>query len=59
MCLDATAPFPWPNDPEHAVGHMIGWVNTELTKNATETGRLRLLRATSRGAGAGPVVTDR
>lgn len=24
--LDATAPFPWQNDPEHTVAHMAGWV---------------------------------
>ncbi|MER7168350.1 DinB family protein [Micromonospora sp. NPDC000207] len=42
--LDATAPFPWQNDPAHTVAHMIAWVNAELMKNATEIGQLRLLR---------------
>ncbi|MFB6979561.1 DinB family protein [Streptomyces scopuliridis] len=45
--LDATAPFPWQNDPEHTVAHMVGWVNSELMKNAAEIGQLRLLRAAS------------
>jgi hypothetical protein len=45
--LDATAPFPWQNDPEHTVAHMLAWVNSELMKNATEIGELRLLRAAS------------
>lgn len=43
--LTATAPFPWPNDPQHTIAHMIGWVNAELMKNAAEIGQLRLLRA--------------
>lgn len=42
--LDTTAPFPWPNDPQYSVAHMIGWVNAELMKNAAEIGQLRLLR---------------
>ncbi|MGI5196017.1 DinB family protein [Streptomyces sp. CA-288835] len=45
--LDATAPFPWPNDPDHTLAHMLAWVNAELMKNATEIGQLRLLRAAS------------
>ena len=47
--LDATAPFPWQGDPQYTVAHMIGWVNAELMKNATEIGQLRLLRAASSG----------
>ena len=48
--LDATAPFPWPNDdPQHTVAHMIGWVNAELMKNVAEIGQLRLLRASRTG----------
>ncbi|OZM72576.1 damage-inducible protein DinB [Amycolatopsis antarctica] len=43
--LDGTAPFPWQNDPEMTVAHMVGWVNAELMKNAAEIGQLRLLRA--------------
>ncbi|MCX5121737.1 DinB family protein [Micromonospora sp. NBC_00362] len=42
--LDATAPFPWQHDPAYTVAHMLAWVNTELLKNATEIGQLRLLR---------------
>ncbi|MFF0734594.1 DinB family protein [Streptomyces chartreusis] len=42
--LATTAPFPWPNDPQHTIAHMIGWVNAELMKNAAEIGQLRLLR---------------
>ncbi|MCX4558052.1 DinB family protein [Streptomyces phaeochromogenes] len=45
--LDAVAPFPWQNEPEHTVAHMAGWVNSELMKNAAEIGQLRLLRAAS------------
>lgn len=45
--LDATAPFPWPNDPKHTVEHMVAWVNAELMKNVSEIGQLRLLRAAS------------
>ncbi|CAL9511152.1 DinB family protein [Streptomyces griseomycini] len=45
--LDATAPFPWPDDPARTVAHMLAWVNAELMKNATEIGQLRLLRAAS------------
>ena len=47
--LTTTAPFPWPNDPQHTIAHMIGWVNTELMKNAAEIGQLRLLRAQQPG----------
>ncbi|MFH8345084.1 DinB family protein [Streptomyces sp. NPDC018045] len=43
--LDATAPFPWQNDPHHTVAHMVAWVNAELMKNAAEIGQLRLQRA--------------
>ncbi|MEV4842468.1 DinB family protein [Micromonospora matsumotoense] len=42
--LDATAPFPWRDDPAHTVAHMIAWVNAELMKNVAEIGQLRLLR---------------
>jgi hypothetical protein len=43
--LDSTAPFPWQNDPQHTVAHMVAWVNAELMKNAAEIGQLRLQRA--------------
>ncbi|MFH8484415.1 DinB family protein [Streptomyces longisporoflavus] len=43
--LDAVAPFPWQNDPEHTVADMLAWVNSELMKNAAEIGQLRMLRA--------------
>ncbi|GAA1914022.1 DinB family protein [Streptomyces sodiiphilus] len=46
--LDFTAPFPWPHDSAYTVAHMAAWVNSELMKNATEIGQLRLLRAASR-----------
>ncbi|GAB2600241.1 DinB family protein [Streptomyces capparidis] len=45
--LDATAPFPWQDDPRHTVAHMAAWVNAELMKNVAEIGQLRLLRAAS------------
>ncbi len=41
--LDAVAPFPWPHDPQHTVGHLLAWVNAELMKNVAEIGQLRLL----------------
>ncbi|WP_314177976.1 DinB family protein [Streptomyces winkii] len=46
--LAATAPFPWQNDPQHTVAHMVAWVNAELMKNAAEIGQLRLQRASTR-----------
>ncbi|MGH7870058.1 MAG: DinB family protein [Candidatus Dormibacteraceae bacterium] len=45
--LDAPAPFPWQNNPERTVAHMVGWVNSELMKNTAEIGQLRLLHAAS------------
>ncbi|MFD7502344.1 DinB family protein [Streptomyces sp. NPDC059850] len=45
--LDATASFPWQDDPQYTVAHMAGWVNAELMKNASEIGQLRMLRAAS------------
>jgi len=45
--LDVTAPFPWQNKHDRTVGHMVGWVNSELMKNTAEIGQLRLLRAAS------------
>jgi DinB family protein len=47
--LDAMAPFPWQNNPELTVAHMVSWVNSELMKNVAEIGQLRLLRAASAG----------
>jgi DinB family protein len=43
--LEAVAPFPWYDNPERTVAHMVAWVNAELMKNAAEIGMLRLLRA--------------
>jgi len=43
--LDTTAPFPWPDDPEHTLADMLAWANAELMKNAAEIGQLRLLRS--------------
>jgi hypothetical protein len=43
--LDGPAPFPWQDSPDKTVAHMVGWVNSELMKNAAEIGQLRLLRA--------------
>ncbi|WP_346765337.1 DinB family protein [Rhodococcus sp. 105337] len=43
--LDAPAPFPWPDNPDKTVAHMIAWVDAELMKNVAEIGQLRLLRA--------------
>lgn len=49
--LDAVAPFPWQDDPEHTVAHMLAWVNAELMKNVAEIGQLRLIHAANK---AGP-----
>ncbi|GLU48373.1 DinB family protein [Nocardiopsis ansamitocini] len=43
--LDTAAPFPWQDDSDMTVAHMLAWVNAELMKNAAEIGQLRLLRA--------------
>lgn len=43
--LEATARFPWQDDPARTVADMAAWVNAELMKNAAEIGQLRLLRA--------------
>ncbi|GAA2060231.1 DinB family protein [Streptomyces albiaxialis] len=45
--LDAPAPFPWHNDPDHTLAHTLAWANAELMKNATELGHVRMLRAAS------------
>ena len=37
--------FPWGADAGHTVRHTALWVNVELTKNISEIGQLRLLRA--------------
>ncbi|WP_049577652.1 DinB family protein [Streptomyces sp. SBT349] len=51
--LNATAPFPWPNDPAHTVAHMVAWVNAELMKNVAEIGQLRLIADSRRAPSAG------
>lgn len=47
--LDAPAPFPWRNEPQYTVAHMLAWVNAELMKNVAETGQLRLVRVALHG----------
>ncbi|QOV37204.1 DinB family protein [Streptomyces ferrugineus] len=47
--LEAGASFPWTEDPQYTVAHMIGWVNAELMKNVAEIGQLRLLRDSTAG----------
>lgn len=49
--LDLIAPFPWQDNSERTVAHMVGWVNSELMKNTAEIGQLRLLRAVATEAG--------
>ncbi|PFG92986.1 DinB family protein [Saccharopolyspora erythraea NRRL 2338] len=51
--LDAPAPFPWQDDPEKSVAHMVAWVNAELMKNVAEIGQLRLVRAAGGESGRG------
>lgn len=45
--VDLTAPstYPWGPEHEHTAAHTALWVNVELTKNISEIGQLRLLRA--------------
>jgi DinB superfamily len=43
--LSAPSPFPWGADAGRTVAHTVLWVNVELTKNISEIGQLRLLRA--------------
>lgn len=49
-CLDPAAPseFPWGAGTDHTAAHTALWVNVELTKNISEIGQLRLLRAARR-----------
>jgi hypothetical protein len=37
--------YPVQDDPEYTFAHMVAWVNSELMKNVTEIGQLRVLRA--------------
>jgi hypothetical protein len=48
--VDPTAPssFPWAADAGLTAEHTALWVNVELTKNISEIGQLRLLRAARR-----------
>jgi DinB superfamily len=43
--LGAPSSFPWGADAGRTVAHTVLWVNVELTKNISEIGQLRLLRA--------------
>ncbi|WP_083408442.1 hypothetical protein [Mycolicibacterium rutilum] len=43
--------FPWDPGTSHTAEHTAPWVNVELTKNITEIGQLRLLRAARRRFG--------
>jgi hypothetical protein len=43
--LDDPAAFPWEADAGLTLAHMVAWVNSELMKNASELGQLRMLRA--------------
>lgn len=47
--LDAQARFPQQDDPQYTVAHMVAWVNSELMKNVSEIGQLRMIRAASAG----------
>jgi DinB family protein len=46
--LQRPSSFPWPLDAGRTVEHTALWVNVELTKNVSEIGQLRLIRAVSR-----------
>jgi DinB family protein len=43
--LQRPSRFPWPADAGKTVTDSVFWVNVELTKNISEIGQLRLLRA--------------
>jgi DinB superfamily len=43
--LDRPSSFPWGADAGRTVAHTALWVNVELTKNISEIGQLRLIRA--------------
>jgi hypothetical protein len=43
--LARAAQFPWPAEDGRTVADTVLWVAVELTKNASEIGQLRLLRA--------------
>ncbi|MFL0021688.1 DinB family protein [Streptomyces sp. NBUL23] len=45
--LDAAAPSPWGQGPDHTMAHLAAWVNAELMKNVAEIGQLRMVRAAS------------
>ncbi|NVN51855.1 DinB family protein [Mycolicibacterium hippocampi] len=46
--LAAAATFPWGADTERTVADTVLWVTVELTKNVSEIGQLRLIRAAGR-----------
>ena len=46
--LTAAATFPWGANTEHTVADTVLWVTVELTKNISEIGQLRLIRAAGR-----------
>jgi DinB superfamily len=46
--LTRQSAFPWGADAGRTVAHTALWVNVELTKNISEIGQLRLLRAAGR-----------
>jgi hypothetical protein len=43
--MNRPSSFPWGADTGRTVAHTVLWVNVELTKNISEIGQLRLLRA--------------
>jgi hypothetical protein len=45
--LGKTSAFPWAATAGRTVAHTALWLNVELTKNISEIGQLRLLRAAS------------
>lgn len=45
--LAAPCAFPWGADADRTVADTVLWLNIELTKNGSEIGLLRMLRATS------------
>ncbi|WP_029117816.1 DinB family protein [Mycobacterium sp. URHB0044] len=45
--LQRPSSFPWPPDAGRTVEDTALWVNVELTKNVSEIGQLRLIRAAS------------
>lgn len=50
--LERSTHYPWPAEAGLTMAHLAAWVNSELMKNATEIGQVRVLRAAGSTGGA-------